>query len=234
VQADTDVEALRRDRDAAMQLYHREHQQVLELTGQLADLRSIPSETLARARSLVAAYITARSPGSTEGPVEVRVESSFRGVIHDDAIGVSGVDLLGRTLMTGAAGTAMILPITHVATGPLQAVVFPKDDPLRPIEDAVAVHLEPNENGRFVGDVNHDDFVEVDDLVRLDDASWPATAQFMVIGRVTDVRPKDSEPLRHTITVEPRTRIAQISEFTLVLTDDLATVQAGPPGGDAP
>ena len=223
------IERLLHDRDVAERLYLAEHQRVRELEEETRQLQMIDAATLARASSLLTAHVTARSPGSPHGPVELRMEPGGKRTVPSGSVGVyAGVHLIGRTVGDSKRGVCTLLPIASRATGPLQARVFPADKEGATIEDAAAVLLEPAGGGSFTGEVARDRDVARGDVVRLTDPGWP-TAQMMVLGRVATVTVSDREPLRNVITVEPEFQVRELASLTLLVERSAATGGAGGP-----
>ncbi len=226
------IEQLTRDRDEAQRLYHAEHLKVVKLREQIAQLQRIPVENRSVASRLVIAYVTMRSPGAALGPVELTLEAGAPRTVPAGTIAVhGGVHLLGRTVGPAEAGRCSLLPIANDATGPLRTAVFPRHDIEADLEEAARLHLLPTGGGTFTGEVPRDEPIAEGDVVRLADDAWPATAQMMVLGTVTDVRVDDNEPLRHLVTVEPDFVVRDVAEVTLVIEEDRDVAPSGPRGG---
>lgn len=70
--------------------------------------------------------------------------------------------------------------------------------------------------------------VEVGQVVRLQDETWPRAAQRMIIGRITAVESRPQQQLRRLIVVRPELDLSRLSEVTLRWSDEAD--RAGPTG----
>ncbi|MGI9014323.1 MAG: rod shape-determining protein MreC [Phycisphaerales bacterium] len=127
-----------------------------------------------------------------------------------------GSHLVGRISDVGAM-TSSLIPITEHAAGYMRAAITPADSNSPRVTSQRAMTDLRAVKGRAIlaGDVDHDSGVEVGDYVHLDDPDWPATAQSMIIGRIVEITPKDNNPLRLQILVQPRYRAGTIGRVTL-------------------
>jgi rod shape-determining protein MreC len=130
---------------------------------------------------------------------------------------VEGADLVGRIAQTGTL-TATVELITNRGLL-LDAVVTEMLSPLQPEIDAQRIcQFEAVDIDRLVGVVSTDYEVSVGQYARLMDSDWPAGAQGMIIGQVTDVKPLPDQPyLRKQIIIQPRRALRHLGEVTIVV-----------------
>lgn len=212
------VQNLEQDRDRFERLYHAAAQRAAELEEQLQQLQLVPVETLNTPVSLLRAQITNRAPADVESPVQLN-RGSRHGVAPGSIAVYNGVHLIGRVADVSPV-SASLHPITNPATGLLRASVFPGGGGEgATVHDAGRVALRPLGDGTFMGDVARQHPVQAGDVVRLFDPKWPTSAQAMIIGTVTDVRTKDDQPLRRIVIVQPRFRVSDLSDVTLIIED---------------
>ena len=119
------------------------------------------------------------------------------------------------------------MPVTDPATGLMEAIILPADDPAAEIADAPRLQLVAH--GEFlVGDLDRNLVVQAGDVVRLSDPAWPDSAQGMILGTVKSVEPKDLQPLNNRITVEPTFYAHDVASVTLKI-ERLAAGEGGQP-----
>jgi len=212
-------ETLRRiveERDLAERRYLAEHQRVLELEEQIALLQALPAAARQLSKAPLLAQVARRTPADPTGMVELALPG---GVETPPAAGsvvvYAGVHIVGRTLEGATTSTAQVCPLVHALTGPIRARIFPAaGEPGR----SVLISLEVPEKGDWLaGRAPRDAVVGAGDIVRLDDPSWPATAQMMVLGEVTRIEPNDQEPLFQRVIIEPRFALSRLSQVTLII-----------------
>ncbi len=156
----------------------------------------------------IVAPIIGAAADPSSGVLTARAGSD-RGVRRDDVVVVGGVHLVGKVVDASSA-TCSILPITHRSAGYIEGVV---DVP--GVEAALLprCQLLPGPGGELSGEFERDAAgVDLGLLVRLRDPGWPATAQMLVIGKITAIRPKESQPLRKLIVVRPEMDFRRLGE----------------------
>ncbi|MHC5024436.1 MAG: MreC domain-containing protein [Planctomycetota bacterium] len=200
-------------------LYLDAEQRIRALQEQIRQLQQIPPETLRVARRPVLARITARTPQSSHGPVELR-RGSREGVQRGTVAVYGGVHLLGRVSGDVSLVRSVLLPLTNTATNFVRAQVSLSEQPPELRLDGPVVQLQPVGDGTLVGDVDRQAVIAEDDVVRLVDPAWPRTAQQMIIGRIVSITVKDAEPLRNTIVVRPVYQVHEVAEVTLLIEDE--------------
>lgn len=220
------VEELQLEVDLALALYHNEHLRVLDLEEQLRQVKMIPEDVLGNATSNLIAHVTSRSSAATQGIVDLKLKSALKHAIPPGTIAVyGGVHLLGRVIGQPTNAMCQLRPLAREETGFVRARVVPKDTPGLPMDEAALIHLEPLKSSKFKAEADQNEIIEVGDLVRLEDRSWPRTAQAMVIGVVESVAVNDREPLRNTIIVRPNYQLREVAYVTLIV-DDMQTPPA--------
>ena len=214
------VEQLTEERDRFQQLYRRQEQRVRELQEQLRQLQQLPVRTLGSAGTGVIARVTGRNPASTVGVVELTLDQAARRAVAPDTIAVyAGVHLLGKVVDEPGPTGCLLLPVTNRANRYITARVFPVDNPDLPLEDATLAQLLPTGGGAFTAEIDRTRDAGRGDLVRLDDAGWPPTAQMMVLGEIVSVETNETEPLRNTVVVRPFYQVRQLAYVTLIIED---------------
>ncbi len=193
------VESLMADRDLAQRRYLVARDQVRELEARIRDLQALPAAAREAERVIRLAHVTRRSAESMDAPVEVMLPRDSRGGIHARAIAVHrGVHLLGRLTGETSGAVLTLLPILNPGTGYLQVRLGERPDAEPDPQRRGQIH--PTGDGRtLVGVVVREAPVAVGDVVYLDDPGWPATAQFMTVGRVSLIEPDPDEILRNLV-----------------------------------
>lgn len=82
--------------------------------------------------------------------------------------------------------------------------------------------FRPTGEGTLLADaVGADDAsrMEVGDVVRLDDETWPSAASMLILGRVTRVEPTD-DPLFHRVVVAPLSDLARLRSIVLFIPEE--------------
>ena len=172
------------------------------------------------------ARITGRSPDGGRGPVRINA-GSRHGVTSGTVAVYRGAHLIGRVGDDVGRLSCRIVPVTNPATGLMEAIILPADDPAAEIADAPRLQLVVQ--GLFlVGDLDRNLVVQAGDVVRLSDAAWPDSAQGMILGTVKSVEPKDLQPLNNRITVEPTFYAHDVASVTLKI-ERLAAGEGGQP-----
>jgi len=174
------------------------------------------------------ARVTGRSPDRGRGPVRINA-GSRHGVTAGTVAVYRGVHLIGRVADDVGRLSCRIVPITDPATGLMEAIILPADDPAAELADAPRLQLVAD--GRsdppsLVGDLDRNLVVQPGDVVRLADPAWPDSAQGMILGTVVSAEPKDLQPLHNQITVEPTFYAHDVASVTLKI-ERLAGGQEG-------
>ncbi len=220
-------------------LYRREQRENRELRARVEELsRGVAVNTLP-VRQVPAPVISASSDLSS-GVLTVRAGRGSQVEINTVVV-VGGTQLLGRVERVGAL-TCQVRPITDPGALAVRGRVAIDDAPSASAR-SLACLLRPAGDGLLVGDVQDpaelaghdaaliDDWLEVGQTVRLDDDSWPANAQMLVVGVVERIEPAPESPLRRVITVRPRVTLSRVSEVVLRVvheSDALSETGGGP------
>jgi cell shape-determining protein MreC len=160
--------------------------------------------------------VTGRSPDRGRGPVRINA-GSRQGVTPGTVAVYRGVHLIGRVGDDVGRLSCRIVPITDRATGLMEAVILPADDPAAELASAPRLQLTADGRGALVGDLDRNLVVQPGDVVRLADPSWADSAQGMILGTVVSAAPKDLQPLLNSITVRPRFGAHRVASVTLKL-----------------
>lgn len=231
--ADPVLAELERQRDIWHRRYLAERESNNILRERLADAERSRSLNPGVSVRLITAPVIGESRAAGGRHLRVRAGTS-EGISTTSVAVIRGVNLVGRVRET-LPRTSLILPITERAAGQIQGVVMLDDNTIGP-----TVLLEPTGDGSLAGRVG--EFREtiaiaprqdqpdstqpnttarttsdqlVGSLVRLSDASWPESAQMLVIGRIERAGPMPDQPLRTVVTVTPLFRLDRAAEVTL-------------------
>jgi len=211
-----ELRKLRVEVETTRKLLHEERVKVEEL------LEAIEAMGEARAfrpgieMTPIYVHVVGVGPDRGQGPVRLG-KGSLHGV-EPGAIAVyRGGYLLGRVAPDVGRLSSRLVPLTDPASGLIEAILLPASDPLRHLENAPRLQLQPDGHGALAGDIDRNVAVKRGDVVRLADPLWPDSAQGLIIGTVEDVQPKDLQPLLSAITVRPRYQAQRVSAVTLVV-----------------
>lgn len=206
------IRHIQQERDEFERLFVAEQAKVDALQQQLEQLQMLAREQMHIPVRLLVARIASRSPLSLGTVVLSR--GAGHGV-HEGAVAAyNAVQLLGRVIETSGV-QCTLLPLANPSTGLVDAVIVPRDRRDMPLASAVRVQLLPHGDGTLRGDVDRTALVNPGDVIKLLDDTWPQSAQGMIVGRVDAVDPKESEPLRNTLTVRPLFHVSQVAYVTL-------------------
>lgn len=141
-----------------------------------------------------------------------------RGVAAGAVAVVDAVQLVGRVVEVGPK-TAELRPISARDAGALRGVVMTGE------ASGPACLLRPTGEGTLRGDVQDAADVggaelAVGQVVRLDDPTWPAHAQMLIVGRVVSVESPVDAPLRRVVVVRPTVDLPRVTEVTLRSADE--------------
>lgn len=205
------------ERDYYRGLWHAERIQTEALEKKLSLYeRTIGPPSSGGAVRLASATVIGRIAGS--GGVALRVNvGSQHGVTAGDVAVIDGDALVGRLAPEVAAVSSLVISIADRSIGRFDGYITPAAQERSHRPSALAVQLLPDGSGSLRADVDLSAAVSVGDAVRLKDASWPPGAQGMRVGRVTEVRRKDAQPLRGEVVVQPTTDPALIGEVVIKL-----------------
>lgn len=215
-------------------LYRREQRENRLLRARIEELSRGVAVNSLPVRQVPAPVISGSSDLSS-GMLTIRAGRNANVEVNTVVV-VGGTQLLGRVERV-AALTCQARPITDRGAMALRGRVE-IEKTASPTARSLACLLHASgEDGLLVGDVQDpaelaghdseliDDWLEVGQTVRLDDDSWPANAQMLVIGEIVQIEPAPQSPLRRIITVRPRVGLSRVSEVVL------RVVQEGAPGG---
>ncbi|MHC4219083.1 MAG: rod shape-determining protein MreC [Planctomycetota bacterium] len=176
--------------------------------------------------------VTGRSPDRGRGPV--RINAGRRHGVTPGTVAVyRGAHLIGRVADDVGRLSCRIVPVTDPATGLMEAVILPADDPAAEVADAPRLQLTADGQGALEGDLDRNRVVQVGDIVLLSDPGWPDSAQGMILGTVTSLAPKDLQPLHNLITVTPRFHATHVASVTLKI-ERMASGQGPTQEGPSP
>lgn len=180
-----------------------------QLQRQIRDLQSgVPVAPDARVRQLWAP-VTARSSNLSDGTIRIGAGAGANVEPKVSVATARGVHLVGRVVDVQTR-TSWVLPFNHPKAGHIEGVVLTGPT----LDGSFGCQLLGRADGRLSGDLVGDAVgIEVGQVVRLRDETWPAAAQMLVIGRITEVDRKENGRL--VIVVEPQIPPDRVSEVVL-------------------
>jgi cell shape-determining protein MreC len=198
-QTDVNVEDLQRNYDRLLQDNEWLRQSLEESRQTVAELSQTRGIIDRNERRLVPGTVTAVQ-GTREAPVMTIALDANHGVERDDIVG-SGFSLVGRVsdVWQRAAQVAVITRPNH------SLLVTLRSETATPLDGGIPALLQSDATGlRFFTEIGVDDPVRVGDLAYLADETWPDEARGFVVGRVTSIEPKSTDPqLRRVVAVDP-------------------------------
>lgn len=221
------IAALERERDKYKDAYYRTLGELDQSRTQLAAMASglLVNDELPF-KLLPAPVIGSVFDGASQ---LLRIRAGARnGVTEGSVVTFEGVELLGRIPIGGVADRiSKVLPITDRNARPISVLIFPGEmaeelaaEPTAEAKQllvpnlepgsAIAAQLVPTGSGTLVGPVEaprmRAEYMPprpaLGMLVRLRDSRWPASAQMLIVGRITFIDTQSNG--RQIITVTPR------------------------------
>ena len=196
------------ERDHYRQLYHAQMLRSTELADQLRSMQSLPESALRNPMPplVLSLDVTGVKPDNTSSIVELKLSRHVSDRVLIGDIAIVGRDIVGRISRVGMTRIEL-LPSSHKDSGLIRAGIVPA----HPLKDTrppllAEVLLQPTGKGYFVAEVQANRGVQENDIVVLDDSSWPISGIGLVLGIVTEITPLDEAPLRKRIEVTPRRR----------------------------
>ncbi len=233
--ADPAVREIENARDEYQRRWRSAEQRIIELENMIDAVKG--------ARALLAnipytpfvAPVIERSTDPTSSTLTVRGGNDLgvtnNAVASSSSASAAGVHLVGRVASVSAR-TSNVIPITHRANGWMSVVIDPdvasaSSDPV-PLAQLARAQIQPVGQGLFRGEVDADaPSVEVGQIVRLSDTTWPDSAQMLVLGTIIEIAPKESQPLRTVITVRPELDLSRVSQLFLWIPNETRPGEQG-------
>lgn len=211
------VETLQAERDLALLMASQLRAEVERLKKLNADLQSGIDLNPALDAQQVSVPVIGRSSDLTSPRLIVRAGTRAGVTPLSTVATVEGVQLLGR-VRSAQARLAEVQTITDRTAGSIEGVVVGPSGELGP-----RCLLTPAGDGTLRGrleDLRPEPGrevvkAEVGVLVRLRDASWPASAQMLELGRIESIEPLPDQPLRLMVVVRPRVTLERVTELVL-------------------
>ncbi|MSR43837.1 MAG: hypothetical protein EXS15_00550 [Phycisphaerales bacterium] len=210
--------ALATDRDYFRGLWHAEQIRVAELQRKLRAYEVVigesPRGTVLR---LASASVVGRVPSQGGDALRLNIGSQ-QGVMAGDVALVDGDGVVGRIAPEVGAITCTVIAAGNRAIGRIDAFVVPADQERSSRPQVISIQVVPDGQGYLRGDVELDSAARPGDLVRIKDSTWPIGAQGMRLGVVTEIRRKESQPLRGEVLIRPAVDPAGVGEVVIKLT----------------
>jgi hypothetical protein len=210
------------ERDHYRQLYHSQMLRATELADQLRIIQSLPESALRNPLPplVVSLDLTGVKPNDASGVVELKLSRGVSDRILEGDVAIVGRDIVGRISRVGMTRVEL-LPSTHENSGFIKAGIVPA----HPLEDSrppllAEILLQPTSDGFLTAEVPSNRDVQENDVVVLDDPSWPISANGLVLGIVSGISQLDEAPLRKIIVVTPRRRAREHSSIVVLGTGE--------------
>lgn len=220
------------------QKYDDAVQQLLQARRQIDDLRNTIRD-LSRGADLTPDVairqlpaVSVIGPGGDTGSL-FNVKAGLRERVVEGAVAVlGGVHLVGR-VRSVSEYRCSVQPVTDPGVGLIDAVVT--SDDLRFVAEC---QLSADRTGLLIGKVKESDdpsttlspamLIAPGMQVRLKDASWPAAAQMLVLGRVEKIETSPEMARRKIVYVRPDYTLARAAEVTLRMPEVSPGTQSTP------
>ena len=203
-------------------LYQREERNNEKLRRQIAELQRGRLINPESSITQFVAPVVGMSSDLSSGLLRVRAGESI-GVVQGTVAVTDGVQIVGRVVSVSGP-TSLVRPVTRSGGRKVGGRVM-VDEPnnyglkciLEPIGEKFRGVVEAPESSPASGEKPTP---QPGDTVRLDDDSWPDSAQRFVLGRVESVAADPASPLRTVISVVPTVNVEIVSELTLRIASD--------------
>jgi len=163
---------------------------------------------------LAAANVLTRTPGA--GGLALKINAgSQQGISAGDVAVVDGDGLVGRIAPEVGAVSSTVLSIANRSIGRIDGYVVPADQEKAKRPAVIAIQILPDGKGELRGDIDLGSPVRPGDIVRVKDPSWPLGAQGMRLGIVSEIRRKDTQPLRGEVIIRPAVDPATVGELVV-------------------
>lgn len=216
-------EQLQREAEYFDFLYRQELQENERLRAVIVGLQSGMGISGRAPVRLYTAAVTSHTGDLSSGLLTVRAGTK-QGVVERNTVAVvRAVDLVGRIEHVSTRLSRLRL-INDRASGRIEGRVIVDES-----GTTLKCSLEPFRDGTLqgwvtvpasLGSENDPPQARKGMLVRLDDASWPASAQQLVIGVVQSVAPAPDVAIRQVVIVKPRVELQRVAEVILRITDE--------------
>jgi cell shape-determining protein MreC len=220
-----EIAQLIEDRDVAIAALSAAQRTISQLQEQVRELEGVRRSHDTGAFRPLTANNTGRASNRADGPVWLNVGSGH-GVKPGVVAVYNSVHLVGRVAPDVARLTCVLVPLTDPSTGFVDGILEPRGSEAG--RSQAPIQLRPTDDGRLIGDVSDEVGVELGDIVRVSDHSWPATAQGMIVGIVESRARKDDAPKRFTVVVRPQFHPSQLRTVTLKLAESDGPEEEGP------
>lgn len=209
------------ERDYYRGLWHGEQIRSQELERKLSayEIASGASQR-GDAIRLAAANVLTRTPGA--GGLALKINAgSQQGISAGDVAVVDGDGLVGRIAPEVGAVSSTVLSIANRSIGRIDGYVVPADQEKAKRPAVIAIQILPDGKGELRGDIDLGSPVRPGDIVRVKDPSWPPGAQGMRLGIVSEIRRKDTQPLRGEVIIRPAVDPATVGELIVKISAGL-------------
>ncbi|MCC6661285.1 MAG: hypothetical protein IT437_10410 [Phycisphaerales bacterium] len=206
-------------RDLFQAMYLQQRDLVAALEQQLDEFRA--REQPLGLRHLVARVIG--SPGNPGSGILIVKAGKRHGVEPRTVAVAGGAQVVGRIEDVSATTCELVL-LTNRASGSIAGVIPAKNGE----DEGIRMpYLYPTSGGTLQGLVMYNESkrgvpqpqAALGDTVRLDDQTWPASAQQLVLGTVVSIDHPPESPTRQLVTVRPTLRLDRVTEVTLRLAE---------------
>ena len=212
-----ELEELLAQRNDYRRRLHASNARIVELESQVRELSRMPLGEDGVTSRIVHANIVGRSPERIGGAVRINA-GSRRGVAKGAIAVHQGDAIAGRIFGDPGPTSAYVLPVyeePRLIDGILES-------------DAgdIPVQLESTHMG-FTSSVDRSVKVQPGTTVRLHDSSWPLAAQGMRIAKVKEIRPRERNPNRIELLLEPVANPNELARV-LIVVESFNDLEGGP------
>lgn len=173
----------------------------------------------------LAAPVVGDTADLSSGLVRIRA-GSHHGVIENTVVAVGGMQLFGKVERV-MRDTCLARPITDRAAGAIHTVIIAGEDADAP---RLLCRLVPKGDGTLSGPVEYERApdsaaplrAERGQTVFLDDDTWPASSQMLIVGHVRSVGTDPENAQRQIVVVMPDVNLPRVTEVVLRITPEEA------------
>ena len=206
------------ERDHYRQLYHAHMLRANELAEQLRELQKLPESELRMPNPPLVLPIDLTGVRSSDvaGIVELKLVRGASSRILVGDVAIIGRDIVGRIARVGLTRIEL-RSSTHKDIGLIRAaVVAAHPEQSAPQTILGEVLLESTGTGDFNAEALASSGIKIDDLVVLNDPTWPDSGMGLILGSVVEISQLDKAPLRQLLTIAPRRRVRDVSRVVVL------------------
>ncbi len=200
---------------------HAEYLKVEELERRLAEFQSVVRSGKGAGKDLLE-HADVLSRTAAAGGVALKLNvGKRRGVAAGDIAVVRGDVIVGRVASEVGELGCFVTSLASKGTPRMDCYIVPASEERSAKPRTQKIQLAPDGGGALVGDIDLNSAIGVGDTVRLSDPSWPPGAQGMLVGKVIELRRKESQPLRGEVIVGPAAEVDRIGSVVIKIQSEI-------------